>query len=151
MSQEKTVMVGTRVSTNIEQRIKQLAEKMGITPARLIGNAIALYLGDEVAPSPVDQLSELEQTVSALNRRISNLAQPLEIDEQLTALKRELADMRSRIDKISAPVIRPRCPECNWHQPRKNGTRSDGSQQWICNRCGRSWHQELVLHTINQN
>lgn len=59
-------MVGTRVTTNIEQQIKRLAEKMGTTPSRIIGNAIAAYLGDTPSPSLADRVAELERTVSAL-------------------------------------------------------------------------------------
>lgn len=93
------------------------------------------------------------QFIERLGRKFLGEVVPLpsSIDDRVELLEGELAEIRSRIDKMSAPVIRPRCPDCNWHQPRKNGARSDGSQQWICNRCGRSWHQELVLHTINQN
>ena len=128
MSADKTVMVGTRVTTNIKQRIKALAEKMGITPSRIIGNAIAAYLGDEVAPSPVDRLHDLEQIVFALNDRISKLSQP--------------KSSRENALQDAAKEIPVQCPDCGSGSTRKEGQgklRKDGtrSQRVLCRDCGK--------------
>ncbi|WP_415354652.1 hypothetical protein [Leptolyngbya sp. FACHB-1624] len=133
----QTVMVGTRVSPDTEQRIKQLAEQMGITPARLIGNAIAQYLGDDVAPSPVDRLSELEQTVSALNRRISGLSQLKKSPEN----RLQDTSKESRVSLDVSDSVKADCPKCQSDRTRREGrgkVRTNGtrSQRFLCRDCG---------------
>jgi hypothetical protein len=93
MSKEKTVMVGTRVSTNIDQLIKRRAEEMGTSPARIIATAIAEYL--EVDIASVDRLSKLEQIVADLARRVARLQpeQPITSATQSEILtEQELCD-----------------------------------------------------------
>lgn len=72
---EKTVMVGTRVTTDIEQRLRQESVKTGLTTSRIIANAIAKYFGDEITPSPSERLHELETIVARLNGKISSMTQ----------------------------------------------------------------------------